>query len=185
MQMTTEEIIRNYTEAKDKSKQIGILADLNGCDKEKIRSILRTKGVPLPTKGRPKKETSTRKTSTKTKEPTSTVKKVTWPKPDLKIEDLVQKDEFESPIRPLETKIVGGVPTEITFINKDTGEKITQVYGETKPDEEKPIEAKLFIPGIVRDLVLKRIAQMETEILKLRLDKEELEDFLEQFADDV
>ena len=170
MQMTVEEIIRSYTQAKDKSKQIGILADLNGCDKEKIRAILISKGCQMPTKGRPKKET---------------VEKVTWPKEDPKIEDLFQKDEFESPIRPLETKIVGGVPTEITFINKDTGEKITQVYGETKPDEEKPIEAKLFIPGIVRDLVLKRIAQMETEILKLRLDKEELEDFLEQFADDV
>ena len=56
MQMTVEEIIRNYIQAKDKSKQIGILADLNGCDKEKIRSILRTRGVELPTKGRPKKE---------------------------------------------------------------------------------------------------------------------------------
>lgn len=170
MQMTVEEIIRNHTQAKDKSKQIGILADLNGCDKEKIRSILRTRGVELPTKGRPKKET---------------VEKVTWPKEDPKIEDLVQKDEFESPIRPLEATIKGGVVKKVTFINKDTGEKITQVLDETKPTEEQPIEAKLFIPGIVRDLVLKRIAQMETEILKLRLDKEELEDFLEQFADDV
>lgn len=62
MQMTVEEIIRNYTESKDKAKQIGILADLNGCDKEKIRSILRTRGVELPTKGRPKKEQETIKT---------------------------------------------------------------------------------------------------------------------------
>lgn len=170
MQMTVEEIIRSYTQAKDKSKQIGILADLNGCDKEKIRAILISKGCQMPTKGRPKKET---------------VEKVTWPKEDPKIEDLVQKDEFESPMRPYKARIEGGVPTEVTFINKDTGEKITQVFGETKPNGEQPIEAKLFIPGIVRDLVLKRIAQMETEILKLRLDKEELEDFLEQFADDV
>lgn len=177
MQMTTEEIIRNYTEAKDKSKQIGILADLNGCDKEKIRSILRTKGVPLPTKGRPKKETSTRKTST--------VEKVTWPKEDPKIEDLVQEDGFGSPMRPIKATIEDGVVKKVTFLNKDTGEKITQVFDETKPTEEKPIEAKLFIPEVVKGLVIERISQIEFEITKLKLDKEELEDFLEQFADDV
>lgn len=170
MQMTVEEIIRNYTEAKDKSKQIGILADLNGCDKEKIRSILRTKGVPLPTKGRPKGKT---------------VEKVTWPKKDPKIEDLVQKDEFESPMRLLGTIIEDDVVKQVTFINKDTGEKTTQVFDETKPHEEKPIEAKLFIPEVVKGLVIERISQIEFEITKLKLDKEELEDFLEQFADDV
>lgn len=184
MQMTVEEIIRNYTEAKDKSKQIGILADLNGCGKEKIRSILRTKGVPLPTKGRPKKETSTRKTSTKTKEPTSTVEKVTWPKEAPKIEDLVQKDEFESPMIPLDTTIESGIVKEITFLNRDTGEKTTQVFDETKPHEEQPIEAKLFIPEVVKGLVIERISQIEFEITKLKLDKEELEDFLEQFTDE-
>lgn len=170
MQMTVEEIIRNYTQAKDKSKQIGILADLNGCDKEKIRAILISKGCQMPTKGRPKK---------------TNVKKTTCPKPAPKIEDLVQKDEFESPMRPLEAKIVGGVPKEITFLNKDTGEKITQVFGEIKSHREQPIEAKLFIPEVVKGLVIERISQIEFEITKLKLDKEELEDFLEQFADDV
>lgn len=169
MQMTVEEIIRNYTQAKDKSKQIGILADLNGCDKEKIRSILRTKGVPLPTKGRPKKETSTRKTSTKIKEPTSTVEKVTWPKEAPKIEDLVRKDEFESTRRP----------TKVTFKNIDTGEETVACA------EEKPLEEKPFIPEVVKGIVIERISQIEFEITKLKLDKEELEDFLEQFADDV
>ena len=178
MQMTVEEIIRNYTQAKDKSKQIGILADLNECEKEKIRAILISKGCQMPTKGRPRKtSTSTKRTtSTKKKEPTSTEKTV---------EALVKKDEFESPMRPLEAKIVGGVPKEITFINKDTGEKITQVFGETKPHGEQPIEAKLFIPEAVKGLVIERISQIEFEITKLKLDKEELEDFLEQFADDV
>lgn len=131
MQMTTEEIIRNYTEAKDKSKQIGILADLNGCDKEKIRSILRTKGVPLPTKGRPKKETT-----------------------EKKIESYVKK---------------------VTFKNIDTGEETVACA------EEKPLEEKPFIPEVVKGLVIERISQIEFEITKLKLDKEELEDFLESF----
>jgi len=159
MQMTVEEIIRSYTQAKDKSKQIGILADLNGCDKEKIRAILISKGCQMPTKGRPKKET---------------VEKVTWPKEDPKIEDLVQKDEFESPIRPMKATIKGGHVKKITFKNIDTGEETVACA------EEKP-----FIPEVVKGLVIERISQIEFEITKLKLDKEELEDFLEQFADDV
>ena len=135
MQMTVEEIIRNYTQAKDKSKQIGILADLNGCDKEKIRAILISKGCQMPTKGRPKKETT-----------------------EKKIESYVKK---------------------VTFKNIDTGEETVACA------EEKPLEEKLFIPEVVKGLVIERISQIEFEITKLKLDKEELEDFLEQFADDV
>ena len=177
MQMTTEEIIRNYTEAKDKSKQIGILADLNGCDKEKIRSILRTKGVPLPTKGRPKKETSTRKTSTKTKKPTSTVEKVTWPKPDPKIEDLVQKDEFESPLRPLTATLNKDGLYNVEFKNIATGEVFTVDMVEAAEN----FQHRPTLPDKVKELVNERLTQIEVEIMQLNMDKEELEDFLESF----
>lgn len=47
MEMTHEEIKRDYRLAKNKSKQVGILADLNGCkrrDIEKILGIERGKG---------------------------------------------------------------------------------------------------------------------------------------------
>ena len=40
LQMTVEEIVRSYREAKDKAAQVGILADLNLCSKETIRKIL-------------------------------------------------------------------------------------------------------------------------------------------------
>lgn len=40
MQMTVAEIKRNYNEAKDKQRQIGILADLNCCSREEIEMIL-------------------------------------------------------------------------------------------------------------------------------------------------
>ena len=40
MQMTNEEIIKSYKEAKDKKKQIKILADLNTCDANIIKEIL-------------------------------------------------------------------------------------------------------------------------------------------------
>lgn len=40
MQMTENEIRRDYARAKNKSMQIGILADLNCCTKDRIREIL-------------------------------------------------------------------------------------------------------------------------------------------------
>lgn len=164
MQMTVEEIIRSYTESKDKSKQIGILADLNGCTKEKIRVILLSRGCQMPTKGRPKKETPTEK----------------------KIESPAKKDEFESPLRPIRAVIQKGGVVEVTLRNIETGEEVTVNAEErldSKPDsayEEKPT-----LPDIVKNMIKERLIAIESKIMELRLDKEELEDFLEQFADDV
>lgn len=51
MQMTEKEIIRSYKEAKRKQEQIKILADLNTCQKEDIRKILREAGLDVPATG--------------------------------------------------------------------------------------------------------------------------------------
>lgn len=40
MEMTPNEILRNYNEAKNKKLQIDILADLNCCDRETIERII-------------------------------------------------------------------------------------------------------------------------------------------------
>ena len=148
MQMTVEEIIRNYTEAKDKSKQIGILADLNGCDKEKIRSILRTKGVPLPTKGRQIIKTEYKYDA------------------DRKALILTNKTTGNTETIPLDE-----------LIDK------TPIVGLPNPTTE--LVVKPTLPNIVKDMIKERLVAIESKIIELRLDKEELEDFLEQFADDV
>ena len=174
MQMTVEEIIRNYTQAKDKSKQIGILADLNGCDKEKIRAILISKGCQMPTKGRPRKtSTSTKRTtSTKKKESTSTEKTV---------ESLVKKDEFESPLRMLTATLNKDGLYNVDFKNVDTGEVFTVDMIEAAEN----FQHRPTLPDKVKELVNERLTQIEVEIMQLNMDKEELEDFLKQFADDV
>ena len=58
MQMTNEEIIRDYKLANNKSSQIAILADLNCCSKEDIKKILQEGGIELQkrTKSAPKKK---------------------------------------------------------------------------------------------------------------------------------
>lgn len=48
MTMTDKDIILDYNQAKDKDAQIGILADLNQCSKEKILEILKTGGALKP-----------------------------------------------------------------------------------------------------------------------------------------
>lgn len=45
MEMTASEIVRSYKEAKDKKKQVGILAQLNLCTPENIKRILIEGGV--------------------------------------------------------------------------------------------------------------------------------------------
>lgn len=45
MEMTANEIVRSYKEAKDKKKQVGILAQLNLCTPEDIKKILIEGGV--------------------------------------------------------------------------------------------------------------------------------------------
>ena len=59
LEMTVEEIVRSYREAKDKEAQLEILADLNVCSKEEIRRVLVEGGVrqqELPRKRRRKGE---------------------------------------------------------------------------------------------------------------------------------
>lgn len=46
--MTNEEICRDYRLAKQKVKQIGILADLNECTRKEIVEILKASGEELP-----------------------------------------------------------------------------------------------------------------------------------------
>lgn len=45
MEMTAHEIVRSYKKAKDKKKQVGILAQLNLCTPEDIKKILVEGGI--------------------------------------------------------------------------------------------------------------------------------------------
>lgn len=61
MQMSNEEIVKSYREAKDKVKQLGILSELNACDEQKIKDILTEGGIDhrsFPRSKREKKATA-------------------------------------------------------------------------------------------------------------------------------
>lgn len=58
MEMTNEEIVRDYNAAANKSKQIKVLADLNCVSPGEIRAVLAQAGVPgvkMPERIRPRK----------------------------------------------------------------------------------------------------------------------------------
>lgn len=107
MKMSVSEIKRNYNEAKNKNRQIGILADLNCCSKEEIKKI-----VAVENSREQKKE----------KAPVSPVEK------ELSVNDVVNKlyvrmEELDSQIKLLEKEyrnivITLGVLAEL----KQTGE---------------------------------------------------------------
>lgn len=50
MVMSIQEIVKSYTDALDKGKQIGVLADLNVCSKQQIITVLQGQGITsIPT----------------------------------------------------------------------------------------------------------------------------------------
>lgn len=55
MQMTDDEIVRHYREARNKAKDIPVLADLNDCKPKEIREIL-IKAGELPQPAAPPKK---------------------------------------------------------------------------------------------------------------------------------
>lgn len=55
MNMSVDEICRNYRQAKDKKEQINILADLNCTSKEEIIKVLVDCGEMYPPESKPKK----------------------------------------------------------------------------------------------------------------------------------
>ena len=54
MNMTNEEIVTSFIQAKHPLKQIGVLAVLNACEKSEIVEILKEAGVRLPGNYKPK-----------------------------------------------------------------------------------------------------------------------------------
>lgn len=58
MQMSEQEIVRSYTNAKDKRSQVGVLAELNACPNDTIREILERNGISAPKPGRKSQKTT-------------------------------------------------------------------------------------------------------------------------------
>lgn len=76
MEMKPSEILQSYQNAQYKTKQIGILAELNACSKEDIEEILKQMGAELPKRKYQKKEEPAA-------EPIREPEKKTWEEPKM------------------------------------------------------------------------------------------------------
>lgn len=61
MQMTRADIVKEYREAANQRKQIGILAELNECTRAQIREVLEESGEKTTEKTRPAERNPRRK----------------------------------------------------------------------------------------------------------------------------
>lgn len=59
MDMTAAEILKNYREAKDKKRQVRILADMNVCSVDEIKAILIAGGIDKRELPRTRQKTAT------------------------------------------------------------------------------------------------------------------------------
>lgn len=99
MEMSNEEIIRRYKQAKHKPSQIQILADLNACPKSKILEIISGEIIDNHTAAR----------ATAPQEPHKKVEVVNSNSPSGEIDDLEsyvtdRMDDLENQIKELESK---------------------------------------------------------------------------------
>lgn len=97
MIMSIQEIAKSYNEAKNKSSQIGVLADLNDCSKEQIIVVLKGQGI-----------TDIPQPSSKEKKP-KVIKTITEPK-KIEYKDELETDEklnalFTEGLAALESRI--------------------------------------------------------------------------------
>lgn len=128
MEMSKEEIVRKYKEARYKKGYIQILADLNGVDKSVIRKILIDAGITLP--GNPNFGT-----------PTAKIKKQIRKEEDMasltETEEIIHDDSLKN---NEEKKI--SLPKEIRKILEEDLEAI-QVKMEALTDKRDAIETFL------------------------------------------
>lgn len=150
MQMTDSEIVRDYKAAAKKGKQIGILADMNGCSRDKIREILLQNGISeaeLPSKPGRRSEAEKEVLSQQTKEPAEEV-----------VPEITE----------------AGYPTE--ELKETAGEKVPKI---TEPVHLTEIRELTKIPFEVKCLCLNRIDAIKEVIANLAEEKMVLEAFLE------
>lgn len=105
MNMSVDEICRNYRQAKDKKEQIKILADLNCTSKDEIIKVLVDCGEMEPPESRPKK--TSKKHAAKLPEPVAQALFTRIDELDKLIKPLEdQRDEINERMKPLRNEFM-------------------------------------------------------------------------------
>lgn len=176
MQMSNAEIVSKYKRADDKKAQIGILADLNGCDKEKIKQVLLEGGVPeseLPKARSPKPKSEPKK---EVKEPKykpgaySSVEKIA----EATVVPVLDDEVIPGAITGGEGDVEGYEPMIPTY------RPIEQILADGPQNEREAerLERHKLIPEPVKELCMAEKDRIIKEILKLEKRHDQIADYL-------
>ena len=168
MQMSEKDIVRSYTNAKDKRSQVGVLAELNACPKDTIREILERNGISAPKPGR-----KSQKTTEKPKKP-----KAQLTEEAKKAAGLLKNEESEKVGTKSETR---ELKTERTKEEEDLGINIDAATYWTGMDDydsdtllfaqEEMKRAKELIAGMEQDIKRRKleISTLKCKVMYLNL----------------
>ena len=158
MEMTNEEIIKSYKEAKNKSRQIKILAELNCCKQIDIKKIV---GVEEPKKEEKKAE----------KKPVESIKIVTA---EATTEICPPGTEFEK--ADIKCLLPNGMEVEAKTIEGMPG---LMILPPSVMEDAEPIRMpKVEPPESIIRLATKRLEELEETIKAAELEYKEIASFL-------
>lgn len=159
MEMSEEEIVRSYKEAKKKRGQIQTLAELNACDKQKIISILKKHNITLP--GNP----NFRKSSDKQSDNANKTIVVITDKEDKKTKEKENTEIMDHTIR-----------TNIKPEDKE------ETNGTAAAEAAVPETVKIKIPDSIRDQLNRDLESIKEQISKLVDRKIDIQKFLNEHS---
>ena len=154
MTMSESEIVRDFRAAKKKREQIGILADMNQCSRDKIREILLRNGISeaeLPLKPGKRRAAETEVFSQQVKK------------------NHAKPDEFRS-----------GKPVPVEEVGTKTTEEILPMEEAAEPEGVNVVvpEVRHEVPEAVKKACRDRIWGIVQEVAELEREKRELQAFL-------
>ncbi len=142
MEMTQEEIVKRYKEAKDQRKQISILADLNACKQNDIIDVLTAAGVVTEAKKR-------------------------GPKPGTKQHPLKERKKQEKAVNSNKEIIqkLRDANRKLLEDNKKLEQRAKEAERLSATLESECVKAAENIPEFVQTLVFDRLEQLNATIV--------------------
>lgn len=156
--MTKNEIVSKFKRAEEKKEQISILAQLNGCDEEKIKQILLDEGIPEE-----QIQSSKNKRGRK-----PVIKNKIKPQNNYSSESIT---EDKKELLPLSDHNKYNIPYR-------TGDILLQQPEDMTEDEKERLKRIQAIPEVARKVLQKEINQLLDEILELKNQLDILVDYL-------
>ena len=158
MTMNENEIVRSFKEAKKKREQIGILAELNSCSRDKIRDILIRNGISeaeLPAK-------KGRRSAAETEEIQQQLKK-----------NRTKVDELHSEKREpaAEKEDLTGTTEEVLPL-EETSKNVKEISCEVPESVKEICRHRIWVIGV-------RVDELRQTIEMIEKEKRELQGFLD------